>query len=180
VLSDPVYATGTFLQVEDQFATDNSFHGLQTGFDFGYYGRQGSIVLTTKVAVGRGERDASIAGATTVNNAISVGGLLAQVTNIGSASSSDIDVVPELALNCSWQATRRARVWVGYTLLYWNTVTRPGGLIDITVNPTLVPSFNATGQPVSGPLRPTSNLGSAGDFTVQGVQVGFEYRFGGP
>jgi hypothetical protein len=60
---------------------------------------------------------------------------------------------------------------VGYTLLYWSKVTRPGDLIDLNVNPSQIPPGTLSGSP-----EPRFSFAS-NDFWIHGLNLGLEYQF---
>ncbi|MEI8380327.1 MAG: BBP7 family outer membrane beta-barrel protein [Planctomycetota bacterium] len=102
------------------------------------------------------------------------GGLLALPTNIGSYSRDQFSVVPEVGLNVGRQLTDNVRVYVGYTLIYWSSVVRPGDQIDPVINPTQLPTPTGPGTLV-GPARPAFAFHDT-DFWAQGINFGLEFR----
>ena len=100
-----------------------------------------------------------------------LGGLLAQPTNIGRYAFNDFAVAPEGTLNLGFQLTDGIRVFGGYTFMYWSNVTRAGEQIDLVVNGTQI-----GGQPLVGAARPAF-VQRQNDFWAQGVNVGAEFRY---
>ena len=80
-------------------------------------------------------------------------------------------VVPETGLQLGYQVTPWLRATVGYTLIYWTHVARPGNQTDRTVNPALVPTDPLFGIG-GGPARPALPAVRESDFWVQGVNFG--------
>jgi hypothetical protein len=168
---------GALFLIDDEFTATSSFHGGQFGLETGLHSGRCSLVLVTKAAVGVSPRETNVFGATVVNQGTALaGGLLALPSNMGSRERDGVAFVPELGLNLAYQATPRLRVWLGYSLIYWSEVARPGDLVSVIVNPNQVPAL-ATGA-AGGPALPAP-LVSDGDFVVQGLNIGLEYRFGG-
>jgi hypothetical protein len=82
--------------------------------------------------------------------------------------------VPEIGTNLSINVTCNVRFNVGYSFLYWNSVIRPGELIDRTVNVGLPPGSPAFGMP--GPARPAF-ISSESSFIIHTLNLGLELRF---
>jgi hypothetical protein len=168
---------GTRIQLSDSFVTRNEFYGPQFGMT-GEHRRSGGWYVSWRFLLGLGttHKEATIAGSTTITQPGAApvtypGGLLALPTNMGRYTKNDFAVVPELNLNLGYQFTPNLRVFAGYSFLYWSNVTRPGDIIDLTVNTTQLPP----GQLV-GPARPTFTWNDS-DFWAQGINFGVELRY---
>jgi hypothetical protein len=163
--------------LEDNFAVRNQFYGAQLGALAEFARGRWSLDLRGKFALGLTEEEAQVNGVRRVTFAAShrrrvfLGGLLAQPTNSGDFSGSDFAILPELGLDLGFQITNNVRAFVGYTLLYWSSVARPGDVIDRGVNPTLFPPGAFT-----GPHRPAFTFQNT-DFWMQGVDFGLQIRF---
>lgn len=99
------------------------------------------------------------------------GGLFAQPTNMGSYSHDAFTLLPQLELKLAYDLTQNLSLTVGYDLIYWSNVVRPGGQIDTQVNTTQSSGGTLTGVP--GPLYKMQQT----DLWVQGVSVGGQWRF---
>jgi len=105
------------------------------------------------------------------------GGVLALSSNIGRQVHDQFSVVPELGVNIGCRVTRNLTAYVGYSVLYWTDVARPGDLINRTVNPSLLPTSQAFGTAVpNAAAQPVSGLQHT-DFWAQGVNFGLEFRY---
>lgn len=169
-------AKGGFL-VSDQFQTFNNFYGGNfSALNTFYLGRL-SFVVNGKLGVGITNQSAVVNGYTVINDNGTIsaypGGLLTQKSNIGSYQQSVFTVIPELELNIGYQIAQRWRIFVGYNLIYWNNVARPGNLIDTVVNPDLVPPPSGT---TTGPQRPTFQWANS-DALITGANLGFEFKY---
>src|SRR5262249_44828964 len=133
--------------VNDSFATRNRFYGGQLGLDGEW--RLGRFFLGGVVKVGLGQTHQEVdiagmqqlftpAGGKTAFN----GGLLALPSNSGHFSRDQFSVVPEIGLKLGYNVTENVRVFVGYDLIYWTNVLRPGDQIDTTLNTAQIPNFN--------------------------------------
>ena len=88
------------------------------------------------------------------------GGLLALPSNIGRYDRDVFSWVPELGVTIGYQCTDHWKLFVGYNVLYWSSVVRPGEQIDRTVNANQLP------PPVGGgPNRPLFTF-NANDFAA--------------
>jgi Putative beta barrel porin-7 (BBP7) len=169
---------GTF-DISDVFETRNQFNGGEVGFI--WQGRRGWWTLDAlmRVGIGNVNQTVTISGGTTrTQNGAAVlpnfnTGFLAGQNNIGTYDRNQFTMVPEFGLTAGYQLTRRLRATVGYSLIYWGNVVRPGDQIDTDVNPNLVqPQLAAA----NGALRPQFQFREA-DYWVQGLNFGGEFRW---
>jgi hypothetical protein len=169
---------GTRFVLHDEFRTDNRFYGGQIGAQGEL--RRGNVFLEVKakLALGVTHQEVSIDGATVVTPptgpiAVRQGGLLTQPTNIGERDRNVFSIVPEIGVNLGYQVSQNARVFGGYSLLYWTNVVRPGDEVDRVVNVTQLPSSPV---PFSGPARPAFSWNDT-NFWAQGFNLGVEMRY---
>jgi hypothetical protein len=165
----------------DRFRVGNQFYGGQLGGRLGWQGSTFTINAIAKVALGATQEVVRIDGSTTVfapgaSPMSAPGGILAQPSNIGQHFRSTFAVVPEVGLEIGYQITPRLRATLGYTLLYWSAVARPGNQIDRTVNPAQVPGDFMFGMG-GGPARPALVTIRESDFWAQGINVGLVFGF---
>lgn len=175
---------GSRIDITDSFKTSNRFYGGQLGAIAEFKKGRWFLDLSGRVGIGMTQQIVDINGGTTivplVNNVPGTvfsgpGGLLTgATTNIGHYSREKFSVVPELGINVGYQCTPCMRLFVGYNLLYWSNVVRPGAVIDTTVNPLRV--FGRTNPNVPGPASPAF-LFRDSDFWAQGINFGMEFRF---
>ena len=59
--------------------------------------------------------------------------------------SNQFSVVPELGLTLGYDFSPQLRATIGYDLVYWNTVARPGDQIDLNIDPRQFPPPAITG-----------------------------------
>ncbi|TWT47289.1 BBP7 family outer membrane beta-barrel protein [Botrimarina hoheduenensis] len=122
------------LTLNESFAVDNDFHGVDLGFVYEWESRRWALELLSKIALGVTDQEVRINGTTTSNGVTSNGGLLAQSTNIGVYSRDQFSVLPELSARLAYRITPRLRASVAYSLLFWSNVVRPGDQIDFSVD----------------------------------------------
>ena len=131
----------------------NLFNGLDLGVRTQFRYDAWSLELLGKVAAGPVQRTVSILGTQTVSvpgaaPVVSSGGLLALSSNIGSVTTHTLTAVPEFGVKLGWDVTPHVRVVTGYSVLWWLNVVRPGDVVDVGINPGLIPRPNpAAGSP---------------------------------
>ena len=171
----PPFVPGQSITLVDRFDTTNNFYGAQIGLRAEWWRGAWFMNVTGLVALGDTHQQVRISGTTVFTNpgGVSVtqqGGLLALPTNIGTQNQDAFTVVPQIGLNVGRQVTAHMRVFVGYTLLYWSNVVRPGDQIDFVVNPTQLPTSAGPGTLV-GDARPAP-LFNHSDFWALGINFG--------
>jgi hypothetical protein len=105
----------------DFFGTRNEFHGAQGGF----VAELRAAALTAQVEAGLGM------GATTQS-------ALVEGPTLGSAGihhHATFSVVPQFGLRLGWQVLPAVRLSVGYNVLWWTGVVRPGDHPGLATNP---------------------------------------------
>ena len=164
------FPAGTVRDAQELFRTENQFHGGQIGLATELRSGRVYLDMTGKVAFGVTWETADIDGAVraTPPGGLPVsthGRLLARSSNEGRTHDAGFAVVPEVTMRLGYQATDHWRAYLGYSFLYWSNVLRPGGIIDPVV-----------GTTPAGDVRPTRR-DVAGDFWLQGINLGFEFRY---
>ncbi len=167
---------GTQINVSDSFSTSNSFFGGNIGVLM--EANRGRWILTSgaRIGIGGTRERVAISGSTTVTqpgeeSATFNGGLLALPTNIGEYSNNAFSLVPHLELRVAYLLTPRMRWTLGYDLMYWSRVVRPGDQIDLFVNPS-----QASDQPLTGTPGPLFDFKET-DLWMQGITTGLEVHF---
>lgn len=166
--------------VQDQFSTVNNFYGGQVGLLAEMRYKRWFLNFTGKVGIGATQAEVEINGLTSRTlvggpTETRAGGLLAGPFNSGTHRQTAFSIVPEVGVNVGYQLTDHLRIYVGYNLLVWTNVTRPGNVIDRTVNPRYLP-FYAEPDARTGPRRPSFEFRDS-TFWAQGVIAGLEWRF---
>jgi hypothetical protein len=164
---------GSSLQRSDQFHASNTFHGIDLGVTGEASRGPWTIGTTAKVAVGFNNESADIYGAHILNGVGGIGGLLAQSTNIGHQTHTLASAIPELDLKLFYSFTPNAKVYVGYSFLYWYHVARASN----QVNPILDPAFLANSAPVGLLARQPAPFFEDRSIWMQALSVGFEWRY---
>ncbi len=166
---------GTTISTADSFHTQNDFNGGELGFSTQWRRGRWSLESLLKTGIGATHTQVIIKGSTKVfvdgtPTSISDGGLLALPSNIGTHDASQFSMMPEIGFTLACDVTPHLKASVGYTLLYWSNVGRPGDQIDLNVDTNQLPPPIATGE------KPAFALHTS-DFWAQGVNLGLDYRF---
>jgi hypothetical protein len=174
--------TGTTFLINDSFRTTNRFYGPQFGVTGRLVRGDWSLDYTGKLGLGTTQQVVDITGGTqtTIPGAGTMTfqrGVLAQPTNIGRHTRDVFGVVPEIGFNVGYQFTDHCRGYIGYNLIYWNSVVRAGDEIDRAVNVRQLPRTGAQTPPdLVGDRRPAFTFRGS-DFWAQGVTFGLELTY---
>jgi hypothetical protein len=168
--------SGTVIAVSDGFAASNEFNGAEVGIATKAQCCRWSFDMMAKLAMGNTRSRVTIDGATTVTApsqtpVTHTGGVLALPTNIGTYERNSFSAIPEVGATVGYDLTCHLRATVGYTLLYWSQVARPGDQIDTNLNPSQFPPGRLSG--ISSPQFKFVTT----DYWAQGLNVGLDYRF---
>ena len=168
---------GTF-NIVDSFETSNEFNGAVFGTAIEGGINRWTLELLMRLSVGSVDQSVTINGETTISPLVTPaetfeGGLLAQRSNIGTYERSEFTMIPQLNANLGFYLTPHLRAIVGYSLIYWGNVLRPGDQIDLDLNPDLLPPEI---DPFVGALRPGFDFHQS-DYWVQGLNIGLDFRW---
>jgi hypothetical protein len=171
----PIFPSGSAITASDQFNTTNNFHGLDLGLTGDVANGPWRLSWLAKIAVGGTFVDSHINGSNSIaipgtGTTVSAGGFYTQPSNIGSTSSNRFAVAPELGLTAGYQFTDNLRAVVGYSLLYWTGLVRPGGRMDTTIN-----TSQLNGGILAGPARPQARMNTT-DYWAQGFNLGLVFN----
>jgi hypothetical protein len=88
---------------------------------------------------------------------------------------TEFSVIPEAGLTLGYQVSRCLRVNLGYNVLYWSNVVRPGEQIDTVLDTNQIPNFPGPATPavVQRPRVPFNET----NLWVQGITAGLEVRW---
>lgn len=161
---------GETIQVQDNFAVQNDFHGVDLGLAAQLQRGRWSLDALTKLGLGGVRQQLDITGRTqrTANGATTIinGGLLTQPSNIGHYSDTQFAFLPELGVNLGYCVTESLSLRAGYSLLWLTDALRTGDQID-----TVIGNSGAPGAVT----HPQASMDST-SVCVQGVSVGAEWR----
>ncbi len=174
--SSPVFS-GEDIRAFDQINTRNQFYGGQIGVQAEIWQNRWFANVTGLIALGDTHQTVDINGSTTFTPPLAGfggrGNMLALPSNIGNYSRDVFSAIPEVNFNLGYELSNHVRVFVGYSLLYWSNVVRPGDVIDLHVNSTRSPGSLL---PPSGPAAPQFAFRN-GEFWAQGINLGVQARW---
>ncbi|WP_426409592.1 BBP7 family outer membrane beta-barrel protein [Bradyrhizobium ganzhouense] len=164
--------TGNFT---DNFNAASNFHGVDLGLAGDWRNGPWSLEWRGKVALGANINESDVSGFTSLTTAgvttTFPAGVFAVASNSGHFSQTKFAAVPEISLKAGYQVAPGWRLTIGYDALYWTGVQRAGGLIDTTINPTLLPP-----GPPAGPTRPLPVMNTT-NLLAQGFSFGVRYSY---
>jgi hypothetical protein len=183
-LGQPVFRDG-IVDVHDSFRTSNRFYGVQLGSITRYsWSDCFSFVARGSIAFGVNQQLAEINGYTQLTPAptdlnqdirSTAGGIYAQNSNSGRYFQSEFSWATEGEVGFEYALTPNWKARVGYTLLVWNNVVRPGDLVDRRVDRRTVPSDPnyVAGQTADVPAFSWKQS----DLWTQGFTFGLELQY---
>ncbi len=168
-------AVGASLSSTDAFKTANNFFGGNIGTSMEASRGRWTLLTIGRLGLGGTAERVNISGSSVATSAgqsvTSSGGLLALPTNIGTYSHGGFTVLPQLEMKLAFILTPTIRLSVGYDIMYWSRVVRPGQAVDLYVNPSQGQGHALSGTP--GPLFGFQET----QLLVQGLSTGIEFRF---
>lgn len=152
----------------DQFNTENQFNGVILGVLTEHQVCCMTLRGKARVSVGNMHQEVKINGSTSINGVVDPtqpGGLFSSESNIGEYNQNQFAAVTEAGLSLGYYITPRTQFTVGYNLMYWSNIVRPGDQIDTVVDDVNNP-----------PTRPAFQFNTT-SFWVQSVTLGLNCEF---
>lgn len=165
------------IAVSDLFDAQNEFHGGLFGLRGDYRCGQFGIELLGRFGFGNMRQSILISGSTTSTDASGVistraSGLLAQLaTNSGLYEQDKFSFMNEAGVKLAFYPVEQLKLSVGYSMMYWSSVVRPGLEIDTSIDGRLLTAF-----PPSNATQPSFTFDPT-DYLVQGLTFSAELRF---
>lgn len=168
---------GTLIEVVDAFETENHFHGVEVAILSSIQRNRWAFDFSTRVALGNIHQRAHIRGSTTITvpgvaPTVQPFGLLAVESNSGTFDRNRFGVLTDTQLRAGYWLSCRTKLYFGYSLMFLNSMVRPGSLVNTTVNATQIDPL----VPTTGPAVPTFAWRDESLF-LHGLSVGAEFRF---
>ncbi len=170
-------AAAPSIAVSDLFDARNEFHGGMFGLRGDYRCGQFGLELLGRFGFGNMRQSIQIAGSTTSTDASGAtstraSGLLAQAaTNGGLHEQDKFSFMNEAGVKLAFYPVQRLKLSVGYSLMYWSSVVRPGFEIDTAIDGRLL-----TALPPADATRPAFAFDPT-DYLVHGLNFGAELQF---
>ena len=170
------FPAGSTVQQQDRFDARNDFLGGEVGMSAALRWQRWTFDTVLKVGVGETRSRVAINGTTTTaipgtTATVLPGGLLALPSNIGIHDSDQFSMSPDMNLTLGYDLSPQVRATVGYSLVYWNSVVRPGDQIDLNLDPRQFP------PPVTTTATRPEFILHTSDYWAQGVTLGLDLRF---
>jgi hypothetical protein len=156
------------IRLFDEFNTENTFHGVILGILTEHQICCMTLRGKARVSIGNMHQRVDINGGTSVNGVLDQnepGGLFTANSNIGSYSQDQFCAVTESGVQLGYFINPNLQFTVGYNLMFWSNVVRPGDQIDTTVDDLNVP-----------PTRPAFDFNTS-SFWVQSLNLGLTCEF---
>lgn len=186
LITDP-QLNGTFGgTANDRFSTSNDFYGVRLGTRIGSTIDRFSIDATLAVALGATVQQLAVAGNGTffgslATQSTSPYGVFAQQSNIGTFGRAPFTAIPELNLRLAYAVTSWFDVNLGYNLMYWSNVIRPGDQINRTINTNAGTQRQDFFTGLQGDIPPMGGQPSRRfnqtSLLAQGLSIGATFRF---
>lgn len=169
---------GERLGLQDTFGTQSNFYGGQLGGRLTWISDRLITTATVKLALGVTDQIAELEGFASTRTAGTIvnSGVIVNPANQGKYFTNTFAVIPELDLNVGYRVWKNTTLRVGYSVLYWSDVVRPGNAVPNSMNPNLNPNLNPNFAPGAAGNQPRMSLSST-DFWAQGLNLGIEFRF---
>jgi len=168
-------AAAVVLSSEDHLRAHDFFYGGQLGLRGEVTRGRWFVNARAEVALGGNDEQERNFGQTVFASPFqritTPGGLFVQPSNTGTFDRTVVNGVYEVNLNAGCCIYGETRLFVGYTLLMWDSPIRSGDQVDTVVNPT-----QFSGGSLVGPARPGVPF-REDFFWAQGVNVGLEFRW---
>jgi hypothetical protein len=148
------------LRYNDRADTKNQFHGGQVGLAMRYERDGWAVDATAKLAIGSVRTEGAIIGSSRALLEYGQNTKSTELLRSLTAVRDEFAFMPSLSLRFSKKITEHGRMYLGYDLLYLNTVSRPDSVLG---------GANAP----SGPTWSRSTT----DYWLQGASMGMEWRY---
>ncbi len=165
---------GVVVNTSDAFRACNEFIGGQVGARGEYHHDMFTVSSFGKFGLGATLQTLRVEGNTVASgfgiNRTALGGVRALRSNIGRNTNTDFSIIAETGIEVGMQVTKFMSVRVGYNMLFWSDVQRPGNATDPVVAFSQVP-IDPTFNPAVAATRPATRFRSS-DFLAHGLVVG--------
>ncbi|MBX9579261.1 MAG: BBP7 family outer membrane beta-barrel protein [Gemmataceae bacterium] len=162
---------GQIVRFRDQAGAENDFHGGQVGLAGEYRAGSWYAGMTGKVAFGTVFTDTSLEGKFRVDGTVIPSGFYARPGLSGDRDHTRFGVLPAVGVTVGRQLGDHARLFVGYSFLYLNHLTRGPDVIDPAPPVSAADPFRV--NPVGANRRDAADS----DFWAQSVNLGLELRY---
>jgi hypothetical protein len=171
------FYAGSIGTASDTFETQNQFYGGTLGLRGRYSAGRMSVDVSGRVAIGVSQQTEEVTGGfwsrTRGNLTTGREGVFAQPANEGRTTMNSFAMVPDLQIKLGYAITPRLRATIGYDLLYYSSVLRPGDQISHYVPKGQTFQQGGAFTSTTSPAR----FSETTDFFAHGFSFGLEFRF---
>ena len=162
---------GAVVLTSDSFRARTEFHGAQIGLRGEVRRDMFTVTAFAKGGAGANVQTLRVDGSTRVPGVGATGGgLRALPTNLGRDTNTEFSLTGDTGLELGFQVTKHVSLRVGYNLLWWSDVLRPGAVISPLVTLSQVP-IDPTFSAGAAATRPVTVFRTS-DFLAHGLVVG--------
>lgn len=157
------------ITTHDAFRVQNEFHGGHFGLKGQYRWGALSLDLSAKVGFGNMAQRAQLENLGTHD-------LLIHPSNEGTHRRDEFSYMHDVGISLAYYPVERLKLSVGYSMIFFSDVVRPGEVMDTQGGQPVVDSdwFGAPQAPL--PTRPAFDFNST-HYYVHGLNAGLEFRF---
>jgi hypothetical protein len=170
---------GVTVFTTDTFRVRNEFHGAQIGGRLEVRRDMFTLTLASKGGAGVNLQTLRTNGLTTATgngaSRTAFGGVRVLPTNFGRDTNTDFSMLSESQVEFGFQVTKNLSLRVGYNLLFWSDVVRPGNVISPVTSFTQVP-IDPTFNRATAATRPVTVFRSS-DFLAHGLILGLQLDY---
>jgi hypothetical protein len=164
----------TLRETTDVFDARNDFHGGEIALAWELFSNRWSVEVLARLDLGNMHQTVDIAGQTVISTlgtvAVEQGGLLAQPTNIGHHRRDAFLAIPAGSVTLRYAWTANIELGLGFEVVYFGDVVRPGDQIDTTINTSQI------GGTLVGEPRP-AHVFQSSDLLLRGMSASIECRW---
>ena len=169
--------TGSIGSASDTFETRNQFCGGTLGLRGRYASGRLSVDMAGRVALGVSQQIEEVSGGfwsrSMGKSSTGREGVFAQPANSGRTSMNSFAMVPDVQIKIGYAITPRLRATIGYDLLYYSSVLRPGDQLSHSIPKGQTFQQGGTNSSATSPAR----FSETTDFFAHGFSFGMEFRF---
>ncbi len=180
-------AGGTFLEaiLTDDFSVHNGIFAGQVGVQGKWTSKWVYCSFLAKVGLSGAEQKSEISGTfsdplPTLYTSYGVGtsgGIFAQPSNSGRHIQNKFIVVPERIVRLGFNPTSQCSISVGYDILFFSNVLRPGQQIDQSINETQAGASGGGKTPTLTGVSEPALLMKNSCYWTQGINAGIQVQF---
>jgi Putative beta barrel porin-7 (BBP7) len=171
----PINIPTASLTTTDDITTHNHFYGVSVGFAFdGPHAGPVFLEGWAKISAGAMDQIVEVTGNTFSGPIVTSSGALTSPLSVGRHTRTRMEFVPETNIKLGYRFTPNIRAFVGYDLLFFTSVVRPGAQITTA---TTTATANIFGQTTTvHTVEPTFGFNGQ-ELLIHGLNFGVELRF---